>query len=234
MPNNSYCLLTDSHLHLNAWFGGYYGQYEANPHKALTWMRKIAVLWGHHTMLFEAREGAASEYGSSGYMAGIVVDGERVILSQAGDSATFAAGAIVVKWESAKERSGDDEIDVYSLRIRDVLSLKMELRPEVAALRTPTDGTVHFDLYFPEARLSHSVHGVLGQTFRPDHAHRLSVPLSPFSGLCLIFSVLSLCQLAAEAGVQHSAQHRGGPGGQCSRVPGRSCGGLREQRHAAG
>jgi Root cap len=172
VPNNSYCILSDSHLHLNAFFGGYYGAYEGNPSKPLTWMRKIGLLWGHHSFLFEAREGASWQYGS-GYMSRVEVDGEEVALSQPGEKAVFADGAVTIAWEAARQSSGDDEIDVYSVEIVGVVKVVMELRPEVASLRTATDGTVHFDLQFLKSHLSANAHGVLGQTYRPDHRNRL-------------------------------------------------------------
>lgn len=172
VPNNTYCLISDPHFHVNAFFGGYYGVYEDNPSKSLTWMRKIGVLWGGHSILFEARQGPDAEYGN-GYMANIEFDGEKVTLPAAGDKATFENGRVAISWISAKEQSADDLIDIYALDIKGVTSMILELRPELPHFRTETDGTIHFDLYFPVAYISDNAHGVLGQTFRSDHRDRL-------------------------------------------------------------
>jgi hypothetical protein len=157
---------------VNAYFGGYYGQYENNPSKAITWMRKIGITWGRHSMLFEARQGPSAEYGN-GYMAKIEVDGQNVVLPNAGDKATFASGRVSIAWISAREQSADDLIDVYAVDIKGVASIILELRPEVPNFRTETDGTIHFDIYFPVAYISDNAHGILGQTFRSDHKDRL-------------------------------------------------------------
>jgi hypothetical protein len=172
VPNNTYCLVSDSHLHVNAFFGGYYGEYEGNPSKALNWIRQLSILYGHHSLLFQAREGAEWQYGN-GYMSRMEVDGEEVILAREGDKAVLADGSVTIGWEAAREKSGDDEIDVYSVEIAGIAKLLLRLRPEVANMRTESDGTVHFDFEFVESRLSGNAHGVLGQTYRPDHSSRL-------------------------------------------------------------
>eukprot|EP00897_Mesotaenium_endlicherianum_P007246 jgi/Mesen1/654/ME000109S10880 len=172
-PNTSYCIVTDAHLHINTYHGGRYGQWGENPHKALTWIRQVGILWGHHNIRFAAREGARWQY-DSGYLGEILVDGEKVVLAQAGSSARLAGGAITVSWLAARERSADDEIDVYELSIEGLLRMRLKLRPEVENLRTEEDGVVHFDLEFPLLAVSSNVHGVLGQTYRRDHHHRLA------------------------------------------------------------
>jgi hypothetical protein len=132
----------------------------------------VGLLWGHHSIKFFAREGAAWQY-NNGYMSGMEVDGKRVSLSQAGDSISFADGRIQLTWLAAKERSGDDEVDVYQVNIEGILTLRLTLRPEVASLRTSEDGLVHFNLDFVALDLSDKAHGVLGQTYRSDHRDRL-------------------------------------------------------------
>jgi hypothetical protein len=167
---------------MNAYFGGYYGEYEGNAHKALNWIRKVGFLFGHHSMLFEARQGASWQY-ENGYMARIEVDGEEVVIAKPGDKAVLADGSVTIAWVAAREMSGDDEIDVYSVSIAGVAKLLLRLRPEIANFRTETDGTVHFDFEFVESQLSDNAHGVLGQTYRPDHANRLSTQKLVYSKL---------------------------------------------------
>ncbi len=137
-------------------------------------MRSVAILWGEHTVTLHARQGARWQY-DSGYMSAIEVDGQRVSLAAAGDSVSLANGAVEISWLAARLPSGDDLVDVYSVKIADVLMMRMTLRPEVALLRTLDDGVVHFNLEFPQAQLSDDAHGVLGQTFRSDHRFRLYV-----------------------------------------------------------
>eukprot|EP00897_Mesotaenium_endlicherianum_P001504 jgi/Mesen1/1381/ME000013S00871 len=171
-PGETYCLVSDAHVHINAFYGGRYGTWGENTNKSMTWIRKVAILWGHHTVVLEARQGARWQY-DSGYMANMEVDGERVHLGVEGDVAHFVDGQVALKWESARTRSGDDDVDVYSVTIGDVMVGKFTVRPEVAHLRTATDGVVHFSMHLPKLQVSGSAHGVLGQTYRPDHADRI-------------------------------------------------------------
>jgi Root cap len=172
-PEETYCLVSDSHLHINAYYGGRYATNKTGgASKPLTWIRKVALLWGHHSVKLSAREGAAWGY-NSGYMAQMEVDGKQVTLSQPGDSIALANEKIHLTWLAAKERSGDDEVDVYQVEIKGVMTMRLTLRPEVASLRTANDGVVHFNLDFVALELSNKAHGVLGQTYRADHKDRL-------------------------------------------------------------
>lgn len=154
------------------YLGGWYGKWD-NGTKPMTWIRKLAVLWGHHTLLFEAREGASSDYGD-GYMAKISLDGESISLDSPSEKITVLDGAVELAWVEGKTRSGGDYVDVYDLRVSDVLRMRMTLRPEVKILRRADDGLVHFTVDVLDSAFSSNVHGVLGQTFRPDFVGRLA------------------------------------------------------------
>ena len=61
----------------------------------------------------------------------------------------------------------------WLVQVGGVMKLRIILRPEVASLRTSTDGTVHMSLEWLSLSVSAGVHGVLGQTYRPDFKGRL-------------------------------------------------------------
>ncbi|GJP29480.1 hypothetical protein CLOM_g16748 [Closterium sp. NIES-68] len=173
-PGENYALISDAHVAVNAHFGGRWGEWEGR-NKALTWMREIAILWGHHSIVFEAREGWASGY-RNGYLQRLLVDSEDVKLGLPGshlDVASFFDGQFELRWAAAKKPLKGELVDEYEVRIGDVLSLRLALQPEIAALRTDDDGVVHFTVDVQSAKLSPNVHGVLGQTFRPDFVGRL-------------------------------------------------------------
>lgn len=170
IPNNNYALLSDHDLQVNAFFGGRF-----DDGKALNWIRKVGILWKTHTLVLEAREGPEWKYGN-GYMQRILVDNLPVVLTSAGESAafSFADGVdIEVTWQLAEEPSGDDVVDKYEVRLGKLLNVALTLRPEVASLRTQEDGVVHFSVNFVGAMLSKDVHGIIGQTYRPDFVGRL-------------------------------------------------------------
>lgn len=171
-PGKSYCMLSDSHLHINVYHGGRYGVWGKNPHKALTWIRQIVVFWGHNQFKFVARQGADWQYGN-GYMGRMEFNNHEVHLPQVGTSASLVGGQATISWVSAMVRSGDDDIDIYELKIDGILTLVMRLRPEIPLLRVPEDGTVHFGIEIPFIQVTPNVHGILGQTFRGDHSDRL-------------------------------------------------------------
>ncbi|CAI5536818.1 unnamed protein product [Closterium sp. Naga37s-1] len=170
-PNRNYALISDAHVQVNAFFGGRYGVW-ANHAKALTWIRSLAVMTGHHLLILDARRGASAEYGD-GYLARMVVDGRVRELDTPGTSVQLWPGAELA-WVVGGKLDGNDLIDVYELRVANVVTLHVTLRPEIAAMRTATDGTVHMSIGVDWASLSPSVHGVLGQTFRPDFIGRLA------------------------------------------------------------
>eukprot|EP00897_Mesotaenium_endlicherianum_P002551 jgi/Mesen1/2323/ME000155S01413 len=174
-PGQVYCLVSDAHVHVNAYYGGRYGTWGENTNKSMTWIRKVAILWGRHSVVLEAREGATWQYGA-GYLASAEVDGEQVVgqMQREGDVARFFGGQLSLTWAHAKLPSGDDLVDVYEVVVENVVTARLTLRPEVALLRTGTDGVVHFGVSFPRINLTNSAHGVLGQTHRADHRGRLS------------------------------------------------------------
>ncbi|GJP52559.1 hypothetical protein CLOM_g11661 [Closterium sp. NIES-68] len=170
-PNRNYALISDAHIQINAFFGGRYGVW-ANHAKALTWIRSLAILTGHHLLVLDARRGASAEYGD-GYLVRILVDGSAMELDTPGTSLQLWPGAELA-WVAAGKRDGGDLIDVYELKVANVVTLRVTLRPEIAAMRTATDGTVHMSIGVERASLSPAVHGILGQTFRPDFIGRLA------------------------------------------------------------
>ena len=130
-PNSTYCLVSDAHLHVNAYYGGRFASDSQDAaSKAMTWIRKVGILWGHHTIQLAAREGARWQY-DNGYMASIEVDGKLVALTRPGETVWFpvisdknrvakkdgAGNRIGITWVAAQEKSGDDLVDVYDVQV---------------------------------------------------------------------------------------------------------------------
>eukprot|EP00475_Leptophrys_vorax_P025755 TRINITY_DN36015_c0_g2_i3.p1 TRINITY_DN36015_c0_g2~~TRINITY_DN36015_c0_g2_i3.p1 ORF type:complete len:440 (-),score=22.80 TRINITY_DN36015_c0_g2_i3:157-1476(-) len=170
-PNRNYALISDSHFQMNGFFGGRYSRW-AGDVKALTWIRSIGIMVGHHTLVLEARRGPSAEY-LNGYLARVVADGVPVEITVPGTTVELWEGASI-RWEAARLLSGTDLVDVYDVKIGEVATVRLTLRPEVKNLRTATDGAVHFGLDILNSAFSGAVHGVLGQTFRPDFQGRVA------------------------------------------------------------
>lgn len=182
LPNENFALISDSHLQVNAFFGGRWARWMEHERKALTWMRKVAVLWGHHSVIFEAREGPDAKY-RKGYLTGLVVDGQYQKLRFPGEKLYLFDGQVEVKWLAGAKPLGGDLVDEYEVTVADIISLRLTLRPEIEMMRTLEDGLVHFTVEVASAKLSSTVHGVLGQTYRPDFAGRLEKQTLVYSKL---------------------------------------------------
>ena len=172
VPNHAYALISDSHLQLNAFFGGRYGEYNGNPHKSLTWMRAVAFLFGHNVFIMEARSGSSASY-ESGYLARMALNGEDIPIPTVGDRLSLLNGELEVVQTKGGETEGSDLIDEFELRVGEKLEMRLVLRPEIEMLRTRDDGLVHFEVDVVKVQVSARAHGILGQTYRPDFAGRL-------------------------------------------------------------
>ncbi|CAI5469747.1 unnamed protein product [Closterium sp. Yama58-4] len=117
-----------------------------------------------------------------------VADGVAVELTVPGTTVQLWDGA-TLKWEAARMLSGTDLVDVYDVKIDGVATIRLTLRPEVKNLRTPTDAAVHFGLDVLSSSFSKAVHGVLGQTFRPDFQGRLAQQKLQWSDLLQVMVV---------------------------------------------
>ncbi|GJP67913.1 hypothetical protein CLOP_g24671 [Closterium sp. NIES-67] len=171
LPNHHFALISDAHLQVNGYFGGRFGAW-GNTTKALTWIRSLGIMFGHHTAVLHARNGSSADYGN-GYLGHVTVNDRPVRVPAPGLSVALWPGASL-RWVNARLRSGNDLVDVYDLLIADMGTLRLTLRPEVKNLRTGDDGVVHFGIDVLGATFSSAVHGVLGQTFRPDFQGRLA------------------------------------------------------------
>eukprot|EP00271_Cylindrocystis_brebissonii_P015443 TRINITY_DN3833_c0_g2_i2.p1 TRINITY_DN3833_c0_g2~~TRINITY_DN3833_c0_g2_i2.p1 ORF type:complete len:321 (-),score=32.61 TRINITY_DN3833_c0_g2_i2:804-1721(-) len=172
VPRSHYCLVTDVHLHINVYYGGRTAFKQDLPQKHLTWIRKVGILWGPHSLAFSAREGARWQYGS-GFMGHMELNGVRITPPRIGNTVTLADGAIRIRLLAGNVVSGEERSDIYEVTIHNILKMSMRVLPEKEALRTDSDAVVHFDLEFPVLQVTNEAHGVLGQTYRRDHSQRL-------------------------------------------------------------
>eukprot|EP00850_Spirogloea_muscicola_P005753 SM000026S09002 [mRNA] locus=s26:910798:912317:- [translate_table: standard] len=164
-PGRDYCLLSDKRLHINTRFEG-----REDGGNTYTWMKQLAILSGHHSVVLVARDSPNSER-SNGYLQSMAIDDAELKLDIGTSSAT-ADGALSVRYID-HGLDGDDDIDRYEVRIAGVAELLLKLRPEVPFLRTSQDSYIHFSLELLSVPgLSSDTHGVLGQSFRPGQKSR--------------------------------------------------------------
>ncbi|CAI5512410.1 unnamed protein product [Closterium sp. Naga37s-1] len=180
-PEKSYCLLTDSSLHVNMKMRGYYdtrtigASLLRNGLAVRTWIRELGFVWSvdgvEHSFRLAARNGK-SDKRDNGFLSLIEFDGRVLPSLEPGESYNLDGGLAFVFKGFEQEGGGFFDVDAYSLRIGDKLAMDIKLRPAHPLLQTPDDAQVHLNVNFKHVSRSPSVHGIMGQTYREGRAER--------------------------------------------------------------
>ncbi|CAI5982289.1 unnamed protein product [Closterium sp. NIES-64] len=178
-PDKAFCLLTDRDLHVNMLLRGYYSDDTENAAlvvdgKAVhTWIKELGIVWfangADHKVRLAARSGKQQERGN-GFMKTIEIDGEEIPRMNVGDEVK-AEGGLTLRF-AALEKEGPYDVDYYTLAIDGLVALDLRLRVANPKLQTPSEAEAHINVGIVELEHTDDVHGVLGQTYRPDHAAR--------------------------------------------------------------
>ena len=182
--DRAFCLVTDSHLHINAVMGGYEAattptatnaSASAASKKLRTWIQEVGITWAaedgsKHFLHLTARKGAEQKRGNAGFLSRMVVDGKEVAVPmqvgdglQAGDSRAAGLSFTLVEQGS---KGGAFDMDTYSLVIPGLADITLRMRVAHPLLQKPGEAFAHFNLHFDDLKATPKVHGVLGQTFR--------------------------------------------------------------------
>ncbi|CAI5526765.1 unnamed protein product [Closterium sp. Naga37s-1] len=178
-PDKAFCLLTDRNLHVNMLLRGYYDENTDNAAlvvegKAVhTWIKELGIVWTaggvDRKFRIAARGGKQQERGD-GFVKSIEIDGEEIPRMQVGDMVT-SAGGLTIEFRGL-EKEGPFDVDYYMLSIAGLITLDLRLRVAHPKLQTPTDAEAHINVGIAELEHTEEIHGVLGQTYRADHAAR--------------------------------------------------------------
>ena len=189
LPDKSFCLLSDSRLHINILLRGYLDNRTESATAisegkgVRTWIREVGFIWTvdgvEHKVHMVARSGIEQTRGA-GFLAAIEVDGESLSVPAVGQTLSAAGGfslALV-----GLEKTGPFDVDFFSLKIAGLLDMSVRMRVANPLLQSPTDAEAHFNLGINEVQKTDAIHGVLGQTYRRDHAER-AAKYSEFAAL---------------------------------------------------
>ncbi|CAI5941361.1 unnamed protein product [Closterium sp. NIES-64] len=181
----SFCLVSDSRLHINMRLTGYLDNNRSDIMAALvagakvrTWIRELGFIWwtnqaggsaAQHSLRLVARRGPKQERGE-GFMGRIEVDGIAVPRLGLGDELSLFDGEGTVTY-ARQERSGNYDVDVYSVKLAGLLEAEVRLRPAHPLLQEEEDAEVHLMLDLGSIRHTPRVHGVVGQAYRDEGAH---------------------------------------------------------------
>eukprot|EP00270_Netrium_digitus_P002516 TRINITY_DN12848_c0_g1_i1.p1 TRINITY_DN12848_c0_g1~~TRINITY_DN12848_c0_g1_i1.p1 ORF type:complete len:436 (+),score=79.89 TRINITY_DN12848_c0_g1_i1:136-1443(+) len=183
VPDASFCLVTDRNLHVNMKLAGYLdhrytnnvtGMIDNDEGKGIrTWVRELGFIWRmngtDHTLRLAARTGKMQERGN-GFMEAIEID-HRIMPKMQVDDLVRADGGLKIKF-AALERKGMFDVDFFKVKVRGIFEAEIRLRVAHPALQLEDDAFAHINIHFTHLEDSEDIHGVLGQTYRRDHAKR--------------------------------------------------------------
>ncbi|CAI5515246.1 unnamed protein product [Closterium sp. Naga37s-1] len=185
LPDKTFCLLTDRHVHLNMRMHGYLddrtiGASIIRGGKAVrTWIRELGLMWREegavagdvdreHRLRMVARRGTQQERGE-GFVERLEVDG--VLIGRMRQGETLKLAGLELTFVGVQMR-GPMEVDAYHVSIPDLIELDVKLRVAHPLLQTADDAEAHINLAFQHVEATKDIHGVMGQTYRPGREQR--------------------------------------------------------------
>lgn len=179
--DTSYCLVTDTRLHINARLNGYVdptasltspldlagtkGNVAASFNR--TWMKELGISWVDprgttHRLHLVARANRRPDR-MHGYLERATLDGH--VVKQPYDGRRIEKGPMLFQFTGVLKMPTEEQ-ESFNLLIGDLLGASIIMRPAKKAFRTRTDAHVHFNVNFFLLNTTESVHGILGQTYR--------------------------------------------------------------------
>ncbi|CAI5512308.1 unnamed protein product [Closterium sp. Naga37s-1] len=180
-PEKTFCLLTDSNVHVNMQMRGYYdtrtvGATVLRNGKAVrTWIRALGFVWraaageAEHKFRLVARAGKQQERGD-GFLDLAEIDGKALPrMTKEGETLSLPGG---LAFTYVGVESGGFVKDVYRVTIAGLLDMEIKLRVAHPLLQTPDDAEAHINLAFDGVEATEQVHGIIGQTYREGREKR--------------------------------------------------------------
>ncbi|OEL16291.1 hypothetical protein BAE44_0022687 [Dichanthelium oligosanthes] len=170
--DESFCLVTDDQLHINARF---IGNHNDRNDRDFTWVQSLGVSFGEHKLYIGARR--AVEWDEDEDHVVIALDGEPVDV-EAGKSARWVSKAVR---GLSVTRTGTD-VNAVTVELDGVFTISANAVPVTdedsrvhSYGKTGRDSLVHLDIVYKFHGLTGGVDGVLGQTYRPDYVNKLDI-----------------------------------------------------------
>ncbi|KAL6865143.1 hypothetical protein ACP4OV_016294 [Aristida adscensionis] len=170
--DQDFCILSDAGLHINAHFIG-----KRNPdmNRDFTWIQALGIRFAHHTLQIGAAK-AAKWNPAADHLTVAFDDDEDVTLP----AVIGARWAPTTAPELSITRTA--QVNTVVVELKGVFRIMANVVPITAEDSrihnygvTEDDSLAHLDLGFKFYDLSDNVHGVLGQTYRPDYVNKLNV-----------------------------------------------------------
>ncbi|TKW19052.1 hypothetical protein SEVIR_5G472700v4 [Setaria viridis] len=169
--DQDFCILSDANLHINAHFIG-----KRNPamSRDFTWIQALGIRFAHHRLYVGAAKTA--KWDAAADHLTIAFDDEDVELHR----------SVGARWAPptapALSVTRTAQVNTIVVELRGVFRIMANVVPITAEDSrihnygvTDDDSLAHLDLGFKFHDLTDDVHGVLGQTYRPDYVNKLDV-----------------------------------------------------------
>ncbi|CAN1163235.1 hypothetical protein LINPERPRIM_LOCUS32551 [Linum perenne] len=162
--DSDFCLVTDPEIHINAHFIGK----ESNKGRDFTWVQAVGILFGPHRFYIGARQ--VGKWESS-------VD--NILIHMNNDQVTIPA-VKGQKWQpiaaprlTIQRLADTNRVRVEVEGLLEIVATVVPITEEESRVHgydvKEDDCFAHLELNFKFVSLSHSVDGVLGQTYRDDY-----------------------------------------------------------------
>jgi Root cap len=169
--DHDFCIVSDSDLHINAHF---IGKRSPTMTRDFTFIQAIGVLFGEHHLYVGAKKTATWDDDSDHLE--ISFDGKNIHLPKA-DNAEWKSLYI-----SGLKISRTSAVNIIKIKLKgkfNIIANAVPITKEDSRIHkygvTPDDCLAHLDLQFKFDVLTSDVHGVVGQTYRPDYVNKFDV-----------------------------------------------------------
>uniref|UniRef100_A0A453J3F1 Uncharacterized protein n=6 Tax=Triticinae TaxID=1648030 RepID=A0A453J3F1_AEGTS len=172
--DKDFCVVSDANLHINAHF---IGKHDPSMSRDFTWIQAVGVRFADHRLYVGAKKTAKWNN-----------DVDRLELAFDG-APIDVAGDIGAQWQSTDVHgltvtriSMTNNVRVELKGVFDIMTKAVPITKEDSRVHnygvTEDDSLAHLDIGFKFYDLTGDVHGVLGQTYRPDYVNKFNVSSS--------------------------------------------------------
>ncbi|KAJ1704169.1 hypothetical protein LUZ63_003948 [Rhynchospora breviuscula] len=170
--DQDFCIVSDNGLHINAHF---IGKHNPEKNRDFTWVQALGIIFGDNHQLYFGVEKTMTWDDSVDRLV-ITFDGEHINIPSDLNAKWIPTTVPSLSLTRTSETNGIivDLRGVFTIIAKAVPITKKESDIHSYGV-TPDDSLAHLDLSFKFHSLTDDVHGVLGQTYRPDYVNKLDV-----------------------------------------------------------
>ncbi|KAJ1686282.1 hypothetical protein LUZ63_017672 [Rhynchospora breviuscula] len=169
--NRDFCIVSDSNLHINAHF---IGNHNPSIKRDFTWIQSLGILFDNHKLFLSAEKTVVWDDDKDHL--NITFDGQAVSLPLRKSAMWVSAAVPGLSVSRSKASNG---VVIESKGNFKIMANAVPITEKDSKIHnygvSKNDSLAHLDLGFKFYNLTDNVHGVLGQTYRPDYVNKMDV-----------------------------------------------------------